>query len=65
MRTQRPSVLRPPTLEELARRQKLVAEILANRKGRVISPYTTADLVHAAREGRELEWPPREGGEQL
>jgi excisionase family DNA binding protein len=39
----------PPTLEELARRQAVVAEILANRKERVIAPMTAAQLVHKAR----------------
>ncbi len=39
----------PPTPEELARRQALVARIKEARKERVISPLTTADLVHQAR----------------
>ncbi|MGH2367549.1 MAG: hypothetical protein ACRDI2_05065 [Chloroflexota bacterium] len=40
----------PVSEEELARRQTLVKEILANRERRVISPLTTADLVHQVRE---------------
>jgi excisionase family DNA binding protein len=39
----------PPTPEELARRQVVVAEMLANRKERVIAPMTAAQLVHKAR----------------
>ncbi len=39
----------PPTPEELARRQAVVTEMLANRKGRVIAPMTAAQLVHKAR----------------
>jgi hypothetical protein len=40
----------PVSADELARRQVLVAEILANRERRVISPRFTADLVHQVRE---------------
>ncbi|HEX5503139.1 MAG TPA: hypothetical protein VFW96_10990 [Thermomicrobiales bacterium] len=41
-----------PTREDLARRQALVAEILAMREQARISPLTTADLVRLARERR-------------
>lgn len=47
--------MQPPTPEELERRQRLAARILAHRKHRVISPYTAADLVHAGREKRSLD----------
>ncbi len=40
----------PPTPEELARRQALVARIKQARTERVITPLTTADLVHQARQ---------------
>jgi excisionase family DNA binding protein len=40
----------PPTQEELARRQALVAQILARRKERVIAPLTSTDLVQMVRE---------------
>ena len=43
----------PPTKEELARRQALVAKILANAQTRIISPLTTADLIHQVRAERE------------
>ncbi|MBI2761717.1 MAG: excisionase family DNA-binding protein [Chloroflexi bacterium] len=43
----------PPTPEELARRQELVARILENRKTRVITPLTTADLIHMSREAEQ------------
>ncbi|MGQ0570101.1 MAG: helix-turn-helix domain-containing protein [Armatimonadota bacterium] len=39
----------PPSPAELTRRHAVVARILANRKGRVIAPMTTADLVREAR----------------
>ena len=39
-----------PTPEELKRRQSLVASILEARKQAVITPLTTADLVHKVRE---------------
>ena len=39
----------PPTIEEIARRKALVAQILAKRKGRHIAPLTSADLVRKAR----------------
>jgi excisionase family DNA binding protein len=39
----------PPTAEELASRQSLVTQILANREQRSIAPLTTADLVREAR----------------
>jgi prevent-host-death family protein len=42
-----------PTKEELAHRQALVAKVLAHAEKRVISPLTTADLVHQARAERE------------
>ena len=41
-----------PTKDELAHRQALVANILAQAKRRVISPLTAADLVHQARRER-------------
>ncbi len=40
----------PPTPGELARRQTLVAKMRQARKARVIAPFTSADLVHQARE---------------
>lgn len=40
----------PPTPEELARRQALVATILQRRQDRCIAPLTAADLVHQARQ---------------
>lgn len=40
----------PPTPEEIARRQALVVRIKEARKERVITPATTADLVHMAGE---------------
>jgi excisionase family DNA binding protein len=40
----------PPSRQELARRQALVATILKNREERRIAPLTSADLVHRARE---------------
>jgi len=39
----------PPSPEELARRQALVARILEKRKERSIAPFTAADLVSEAR----------------
>ncbi|HKV84602.1 MAG TPA: helix-turn-helix domain-containing protein [Ktedonobacterales bacterium] len=42
-----------PTMEELARRRRLVATILARREARVITPLTTDELVHLARAERE------------
>ena len=42
-----------PTAQELARRQTLVAQILAKRKERVIAPLTTSDLVHKIRAEEE------------
>jgi excisionase family DNA binding protein len=39
-----------PSPEELARRQALVKEILELRKQLVISPLTTADLIHKVRQ---------------
>jgi excisionase family DNA binding protein len=41
---------RPPSAEELARRQALVATIWQKRQERRIAPLTSADLVHQARE---------------
>ena len=43
-------LLTPPTEEELARRQAVFARIMAHRREAVISPLTTADLVHHARQ---------------
>ena len=40
----------PPTAEERARREALLARIIEHRKDFVITPLTTADLVHQARE---------------
>ena len=40
----------PPTPEELAGRQAVVARIEEARKERVITPLTTSDLIHQARE---------------
>lgn len=45
-----PLTIPEPTAEQLARRRALVDKILVNRQRRVISPLTTADLVHLARE---------------
>ncbi len=42
-------VFPPISPEELARRQTLVAKILANREERVIAPLTSAELVRQAR----------------
>ncbi|MAG37548.1 MAG: hypothetical protein CL878_15030 [Dehalococcoidia bacterium] len=38
-----------PSKEELVRRKRLAARILANRQHRNIAPLTSADLVHMAR----------------
>jgi hypothetical protein len=46
-------VWEPPTKEEMARRQELVAELLEMRKELRIAPLTTADLVRTARNERE------------
>jgi hypothetical protein len=46
----------PPTPEELARRQALVARIKEARKARVITPLTTADLVRQAREEKQMAY---------
>lgn len=40
----------PPTPEELARRQAVIARTIEHRKDLVITPLTTADLIHHARE---------------
>jgi excisionase family DNA binding protein len=40
----------PPSPEELARRQAVIARIIEHRKDFVITPLTTADLIHQARE---------------
>jgi hypothetical protein len=40
----------PPTAEELARREELLARIIAHRREFNIAPLTTADLVHRGRE---------------
>lgn len=45
----REALFTPPSAAELERRQAVVAEVLANRKQRVIAPLTAADLVHKAR----------------
>jgi hypothetical protein len=39
-----------PSPAELARRQALIEQILEERKTRVITPLTSADLVHQVRE---------------
>lgn len=44
-----PPTLQPPPPEELERRKRLVAQILAKSKERSIAPLTTADLVRQAR----------------
>lgn len=49
-RAPEPLIIPEPTAEQLAQRQALGARVLANRKRRQISPLTTADLVHMARE---------------
>lgn len=40
----------PPGEEELARRRDVFARIMEHRREAVISPLTTADLVHQARQ---------------
>jgi hypothetical protein len=40
----------PPSSEEIAARQVLAQQILANRKRRVIAPLTSADLVRQVRQ---------------
>jgi AbrB family looped-hinge helix DNA binding protein len=45
-----PLTIPEPSDEQLALRKALVAQILHNRKRRVITPLTTADLVHLSRE---------------
>jgi excisionase family DNA binding protein len=45
----------PPTPEELARRQALVATILQRRQERRISPLTSTELVRQAREEAGLD----------
>ena len=40
----------PPTSDVLARRREVVARTIEHRKDLVITPLTTADLVHRARE---------------
>ena len=49
----RESFFTPPSAEELARRQALVAKILANREKRGIAPLTSADLVRQVRDEAE------------
>ncbi len=44
---------KPPTPEELARRQAIGAKILQLREQLNIAPLTTADLIHQVREERE------------
>lgn len=48
----------PPSAEELARRQALVATILAHREERSIAPMTTADLVREARKSEMHSYDP-------
>ncbi len=45
-----PLRLQRPSKEEIARRQALVKEILANRGRRTIAPLTSVDLVQQVRE---------------
>ncbi len=47
-----------PTPEGLARRQRLVATILAKREERVITPLTASDPVREAREEQEQKYGP-------
>lgn len=54
MEKEREALFAPPTHEELARRQELVAKILANRAQRVIRPLSSADLVELSR--KEETW---------
>jgi excisionase family DNA binding protein len=54
MDKEREALFAPPSQEELARRQQVVAQILANREKRVISPLSSADLVDMAR--KEDTW---------
>lgn len=54
-----PLVIPEPTAEELARRRELGARILENRKHRVITPLTTADLVHMSRDDETWYGPDR------
>ena len=44
------TLFQPPTPEEIARRQALVARILTKAEGRVIAPLKTTDLVHKVRQ---------------
>ena len=53
---QETSTARPPTKEELARREALVAKILKLREETNIAPLTTADLIHQTREEREHDY---------
>jgi len=46
----------PPTAEELARRQSVIARTLEHRKDLVIAPRTTADLIHQVREEEEQSY---------
>lgn len=46
-------LIQPPSPEAVARRQVIAAQILAERDERVITPLTSADLIHQA---REAEW---------
>lgn len=43
-------LLTPPSEEELARRRAVFARIVEGRKRRVITPLTTSDLIHIARQ---------------
>lgn len=49
------ALMEPVSEAELNRRRSLVETVLASRGERHISPYTAADLVHAAREERSLD----------
>jgi excisionase family DNA binding protein len=51
--------LEAPTQAELARRQALVADILASREERRIAPLTTAALVRQVREDEQARHAPR------
>jgi hypothetical protein len=45
-----------PAAEEIARRQVLAKQILANRERRRIAPLTSADLVHQVREEEDRSY---------
>lgn len=48
--------IRRPSAEELARRQALVRQILANREERAIAPLTSVDLIAEVREQEQLAY---------